>query len=69
MKCPTFTRKIRQVLTDMQLNDALQELDLLQSAAVADRIGKSAVSQLVTVGHPGLTYILWLGGRAVRTSD
>jgi len=39
VKCPVFTRLLRQVLIIMQLNEAVKLLDLLKSAAAADRTG------------------------------
>ena len=38
-KCPAFNRQLRQALIDMKLDEALQHLDQLESAALADRTG------------------------------
>jgi len=38
-KCPMFSRLLRRALADLQLKDAIKQLDELESAAVADRTG------------------------------
>jgi len=39
VECPMFCRQLRKVLTDMELEDAIQQLHLLERSAAEDRRG------------------------------
>ena len=45
VKCRSLSRQLRRALTDTELNKALEQLDMLERAAVADRAGVIDLSQ------------------------